>query len=188
MIEYIKEAKTLLRRKGDRDMERDERLTRLYIRVYSKEGSVRCLKLLGSISVVYVVLAFLTACALVGFRDGLIGIVRLITVSAIPFFTVSLMRLFLDFKRPYELIDFEPFEAMRKERKMGKSFPSRHVFSAFLIGVLLIPVSVSLGILTLIVGSFIAIERVLLGIHFTKDVVVGAIIGVLCGIIGTLFL
>ena len=102
--------------------------------------------------------------------------------------TVSAMRFLLDVKRPYEIFDLAPFEAMKRERKAGKSFPSRHVFSAFLIGTLVLFYSVPLGIVTLLVGAFIAAERVMLGIHFPEDVICGGIIGIASGLVGILFL
>ena len=187
VIEYIKEAKSR-KRKGRELMERDDRLIKLYSRVYSKPKCVRALKLVGGACVLYVAAVFAFGCILVGVREGLLALLRLVLMAAIPFALVSLMRLLFNLERPYELVNFLPFEKMKAERKAGRSFPSRHVFSAFLIGALLITVSPAVGVLTLLVGAFLALERVMLGIHFPKDVIVGAIVGLVSGIVGTLFL
>jgi membrane-associated phospholipid phosphatase len=149
---------------------------------------VSLLKLTGKAAVVCVAIIFVSACVLVGVSRGAIDCVRLVLSALIPFALVSAMRIILDFKRPYEMMDFPPFEAMRAERKSGRSFPSRHVFSAFAIGVLMLPVNVYLGLTVIIIGTFFAVERVLLGIHFPRDVIAGAIIGILSGVLGILFL
>ena len=38
----------------------------------------------------------------------------------------------------------------------------------------------------MILGTYIAVERVALGIHFPKDVIAGGAIGVLSGLVGAL--
>lgn len=169
-------------------MDKKERLIRLYTRVYSRPGSVALLKLLGTLAVVYVILSFSAVNVTLLLSGEYLECVKLCTVAAIPFLAVSAMRLLLNVPRPYETVDFPPFEAMKGERKAGKSFPSRHVFSAVLLGTLTLAHSIPLGIMTLVIGVFIGVERVLLGIHFTRDAVVGGIMGVLSGVIGILFL
>ena len=75
---------------------------------------------------------------------------------------------------------------LKDRSKLGRSFPSRHVFSAFLIGTLWGMYSPPVCALVILLGVILAVERVLLGIHFIKDVICGAIIGVLSGFIGIL--
>ena len=169
-------------------MDREEKLIRLYTRVYSRPRTLMLLKLCGKIGVAYVVLCFLSIVAWLLVEREYTACLKLSAVAAIPFLAVSAMRFLLDVKRPYEIFDLAPFEAMKRERKAGKSFPSRHVFSAFLIGTLVLFYSVPLGIVTLLVGAFIAAERVMLGIHFTRDVIYGGIIGIASGLVGIPFL
>ena len=137
-------------------------------------------------SVLAVALTFISACIYVGVSCSVVECVRFAFSAVIPFAVVSVMRALFDFKRPYEVIDFPHFAAMRRERKAGKSFPSRHVFSAFLIGTLWLMYSPYVGTAVILLGAFLAVERVLLGIHFVKDVVAGAVIGVASGLIGAL--
>jgi membrane-associated phospholipid phosphatase len=169
-------------------MERRERLEKLYERVYSHPRLVSALYILGSVAVVYVILGFVTVVSALVLDGAYLDCAKLLALAAIPFAVVSVMRFILSSDRPYEVIDLAQFEKMRATRKKGKSFPSRHVFSAFLIGVLSFSYSLLLGIIVLALGAFIALSRVLLGIHFVKDVVVGALIGVLSGVIALLIL
>lgn len=108
---------------------------------------------------------------------------RFLTVTAIPFVIVTVLRSKIPSKRPYEIFSF--YEKKPKN-KTGKSFPSRHVFSIFIIGVMLLWENVAVGLVILGLGIVLAVARVLLGIHFVRDVVAGALIGAVCGAIGVL--
>ena len=107
--------------------------------------------------------------------------IKAVAVTAIPFLLVSVMRCLINAKRPYELYDFYD---VPPKNKRGHSFPGRHAFSAFLIATVAFPlvpwVSVALGGL----GILLCIARVLLGVHFVRDVVAGALIGIASGVIG----
>ena len=183
-----KRGENALEQKGATDMERDGRLIRLYTRVYSRDRNVRLLKVIGTVGVGYVAVTYAALCIMALLDGGALALVRLLCMAAIPFVLVSVLRLVLDCARPYETVDLAQFEKMRAERKTGRSFPSRHVFSAFLIGTLAMAYSPTLGVLTLLVGAYIGAERSLLGIHYPKDVVAGAIIGAISGTVGILFL
>ena len=110
----------------------------------------------------------------------------LLAVSGCPFVAVSLLRYLIDAPRPYEVYDLSGLGLEVPRHKSGRSFPSRHTFSAFLIGTLLLPGVPSLGAVVLLVGICLATSRVLLGIHFIRDVVSGAVIGVIAGVLGAL--
>ena len=53
-----------------------------------------------------------------------------------------------------------------------------------MIGVLLLPDMLYIGIATLALWLLISVSRVLLGIHFIRDVVAGSVIGLVCGAVG----
>ena len=108
---------------------------------------------------------------------------RLVVISAIPFLLVSVARRLINAPRPYELYDF--CDTPPKQRK-GESFPSRHVFSAFLIGTLALFHSVWLGALLLLCGLILSAARILLGIHFPRDCIAGAAVGIASAVIGVL--
>ena len=102
-------------------------------------------------------------------------------ILGVPFVTVSLLRRFINAPRPYELLDF--YEEKPKN-KSGRSFPSRHTHSVFSIATLLLFANPTLGAALLLFGIALAVSRVLLGIHFLRDVIAGAIIGILSSLIG----
>lgn len=111
-----------------------------------------------------------------------LGVLRLLLTLGVPFVLVTLLRRAINAPRPYELYDF--YGAPPKN-KTGRSFPSRHAYSAFSIGVaalFILPTWV--GVTLLILSTLLCIARVLLGIHFIRDVLAGSIIGVVCSIIG----
>ena len=105
----------------------------------------------------------------------------LIIVPAVFFVLLSKFRE----KRPYELYGFKPL--INKDTK-GLSFPSRHVFSIFVIGGSIWVINKILGTVILVMGLFLAVIRVITGVHFPKDVAVGAVIGFVCSMAMFVFL
>lgn len=101
-----------------------------------------------------------------------------LAVPALGFAAVSLLRAKLNFKRPYEELPVTPL--YKKETK-GKSFPSRHVFSAFVIAAASLRINPVLGAVLLALGTILAVCRVLSGVHYPKDVIFGAILGTVIG-------
>ena len=102
---------------------------------------------------------------------------RIIMMTCPPaagFIFISMIRSGINRKRPYEKYDIIPL--IEKDTK-GHSFPSRHVFSAFAIGVIFVPVSPWFALICLAAGAVIAICRVVSGVHFIIDVVFGAAFG-----------
>ena len=160
---------------------------KLYERVYASSKMVAVLKIIDRSSVLLSVASFAFLLYLALMR-GVIDAVRLVFVAAIPFIIISILRMFLKSERPYELVDFSRFSEEPPHRKRGASFPSRHVFSALLIAFLAFEYAWYVGVVCIILGVALAISRVALGIHFTKDVICGAIIGMVSGIIGMLIL
>lgn len=65
--------------------------------------------------------------------------------------------------------------------------PSRHVFSASLLSMVLLQVSGTLGLLFLVLSLGLASARVLGGVHYPKDVLVGYLLGLLWGSLLYLF-
>ena len=169
-------------------MESREQLINIYRRVYSMPRLVRTLKITGAFATFFIAGVFLYGIGVLLYAGEYLYAAHLCVVTAVPFAVVSVMRIVINANRPYEVFDIEELAILRETRKSARSFPSRHVFSAFLIGVLWLPYSVAFGIAAIILGLYLALERVLLGIHFIKDAVVGAVIGVISGLIGILIL
>ena len=103
-------------------------------------------------------------------------------IPAISFVLLSIGRYFINRKRPYEAFDIPP--VISKKTK-GKSFPSRHVFSATIIAMTFLVMSpwAWLGILLLGVTLLEALVRVLSGVHYISDVVAGIVVGVLASLL-----
>ena len=108
-------------------------------------------------------------------------LLRAVAVPAVSFVLLSIFRHLYCAPRPYEVMGIAPL--ISKDTK-GRSFPSRHVFSAFIIAVTVFYFAPVCGTALLAVGTAMAVIRVLGGVHFIKDVVAGAVIGILCGIAG----
>lgn len=108
-------------------------------------------------------------------------LVRAVLVPLVSFLFVSLSRNLIHAKRPYEKFGVPP--VIEKETS-GKSFPSRHVFSVFIIAMTFYYQAAWIGIFFMIIGVLLGIIRVLGGVHEIKDVIVGALIGILCGLLG----
>lgn len=112
-------------------------------------------------------------------RDG--RFFRSLLVPAVSFAALSLVRRALNFRRPYEVLDIDPI--IHKDTK-GKSMPSRHVFSIFVIAMTFLWIVPWLGVVLLVLGAALACVRVIGGVHFPRDVLAGAAVGILAGVIG----
>ena len=126
----------------------------------------------------YCVYPILLVCLLAS-GDGRIW--RAFFVPAVSFVLLSIVRDRLNAKRPYEILDIAPI--ILKNTK-GHSMPSRHVFSMFVIAMTFLWISPVFGAILLLCGVLLALVRVVGGVHFPRDVAVGALVGILCGVIG----
>ena len=146
----------------------------------------QAITILNIINKIMTAIAFILYPVLVGFmvveKDK--RAIALIFVPAFCFVFVSIVRKLLHRPRPYDLYDYQP--VIPREKK-GDSFPSRHVFSIFLIATLWFGICQPIGTFLLLAGVILAIIRVIGGVHFPKDVLCGAIVGILCGVL-TLYL
>ena len=70
-----------------------------------------------------------------------------------------------------------------KKDSLGKSFPSRHVFSATVIAMLALTLNPWLGGAMLFLAGALALLRVLGGVHYPSDVLAGYVIGILVGLL-----
>lgn len=118
-------------------------------------------------------------------RDG--QIIQAILVPAISFVLLSVFRSKINRARPYET--FGVSSIIKKDTK-GKSFPSRHVFSATMIAMtflLVSPWSWS-GIVFLLLSMVLAVVRVVSGVHYISDVIAGMVVAIVAAVIGFILL
>ena len=99
-------------------------------------------------------------------------------VPATGFIVLSVIRKRMNWPRPYVLGTFPPL--LNREGK-GSSMPSRHVFSAAIISTVAWGVHPLLSVLGLSLALLLAGVRVLAGVHFVRDVVVGFLSAILWG-------
>lgn len=151
-------------------------------RVYHSKDASAMLKTASNVCSVIGAAVFALMLAFLAFLDPLLSL-RFAVCAAVPFVIVTVLRKLINAPRPYELYDF--YIEKPKDKK-GQSFPSRHVFSAFVIATLAWELSPILSLILMLVGAVLAVSRVLLGLHFVRDVLAGCLIGVVSGIIGIL--
>ena len=149
-------------------------------KVYNSRKLTLLLKTVSVISVILTVFAYSAILFHAFYQSRKEGLTILLP-TAIPFLLITIIRRLINAPRPYELYDFYK---IKPKEKSGRSFPSRHVFSAFVIGTTSLIYTLELGFLVLIFAALMAAARVLLGIHFIRDVVAGAVIGAISGAIG----
>ena len=114
------------------------------------------------------------------------GFVPALVVPGVSFVLVSIFRALYNAPRPYEMPGARP--PLIKKDSPGKSFPSRHIFSIFIIAVTFFQVWPAAGAAIGAAGALLAYCRVRGGVHFPKDVIAGAAAGIGCGIIGYYFI
>ena len=105
-------------------------------------------------------------------------------VPASGFVILSLLRKKINAPRPYEIWEIV---LLLDRDSPGQSMPSRHVFSASIISMACLHASLSVGVILLVFSVLLGLVRVLGGVHFPKDVVVGYICGLMWGVIFFLF-
>lgn len=130
-------------------------------------------------------IVYLTLLATTYLQDGLgkqVGIYLFIPASG--FMILSFLRKKINAPRPYEEWDIKP---LLDRDSPGQSIPSRHVFSATIISMACLHASLTMGMICLTLSAFLGLVRVLGGVHFPKDVVVGYICGLAWGVIFFLF-
>ena len=102
-------------------------------------------------------------------------------IPALSFVVLSVGRYFINRKRPYEAFELPPVIEKNTE---GKSFPSRHVFSAAIIAMTFLLMSPwpFVGVILWVVTLMEAVVRVLSGVHYISDVVAGIVVGIVASL------
>lgn len=114
--------------------------------------------------------------------DQQVGVYVLIPASG--FVILSLFRKKINHPRPYETWDISP---LLEKDSSGQSMPSRHVFSATIISMACLHASLPVGLACLLFSALLGLVRVLGGVHYPKDVLVGYACGLVWGYLFFLF-
>lgn len=130
-------------------------------------------------------IVYLTLLATAYLQEGLgKQVLMYVFIPVSGFVILSFLRKKINAPRPYEVWEIVP---LLDRDSPGQSMPSRHVFSATIISMACLHASLTMGMICLTLSAFLGLVRVLGGVHYPKDVVVGYICGLVWGVIFFLF-
>ena len=154
-------------------------------KIENKSFLLSLLKSFNRFMTVVMPIVYLTLLVITYLQQGLgKQVLMYVFVPASGFVILSFLRKKINAPRPYEVWEIVP---LLDRDSSGKSMPSRHVFSATIISMACLHASLTMGMICLTLSAFLGLVRVLGGVHFPKDVVVGYICGLAWGVIFFLF-
>ena len=146
---------------------------------------LRLLRTFNRFMTVVMPIVYLTLLTTIYFREGFGKQVLIyVFIPASGFVILSFLRKKINAPRPYEVWEIIP---LLDRYSPGQSMPSRHVFSATIISMACLHASLTMGMICLTLSAFLGLVRVLGGVHYPKDVVVGYICALVWGVIFFLF-
>ena len=101
----------------------------LLLRIYSSKKASLALKIICHAAVIGAILSYF-ALLIYAYKREPWDLAYIFVCSAVPFVIVTVVRKFINAPRPYDTYEFY---TVPPKSKVGESFPSRHVFSCFLI-------------------------------------------------------
>ena len=150
-------------------------------KIENKPFLLRLLRTFNRLMTVVMPIVYLTLLATTYFREGFgKQVLMYVFIPASGFVILSFLRKKINAPRPYEEWDIKP---LLDRDSPGQSMPSRHVFSATIISMACMHASLPIGMICLTLSAFLGLVRVLGGVHYPKDVVVGYICGLVWGVI-----
>ena len=153
--------------------------------IKNKPFLLRLLRTFNRLMTVVMPIVYLTLLATTYFREGFgKQVLMYVFIPASGFVILSFLRKKINAPRPYEEWTIKP---LLDRDSPGQSMPSRHVFSATIISMACLHASLTMGMICLTLSAFLGLLRVLGGVHYPKDVVVGYICGLAWGVIFFLF-
>ena len=146
---------------------------------------LRLLRAFNRFMTVVMPIVYLTLLVITYLQQGLgKQVLMYVFVPASGFVILSFLRKKINAPRPYEVWEIVP---LLDRDSPGQSMPSRHVFSATTISMACLHASLTMGMICLTLSAFLGLVRVLGGVHFPKDVVVGYICALVWGVLFFLF-
>ena len=154
-------------------------------KIENKPSLLSLLRTFNRFMTVVMPIVYLTLLTTIYFREGFgKQFLMYVFIPASGFVILSLLRKKINAPRPYEEWDIKP---LLDRDSPGQSMPSRHVFSATIISMACLHASLSVGVILLVLSAFLGLVRVLGGVHYPKDVVVGYICALVWGVLFFLF-
>ena len=149
--------------------------------IENKPFFLRVLRTFNRFMTVVMPMIYLTLLAITYLQQGLgEQVLMYVFIPASGFVILSFLRKKINAPRPYEEWDIKP---LLDRDSPGQSMPSRHVFSATIISTACLHASLTMGMICLTLSAFLGLVRVLGGVHFPKDVVVGYICALVWGVL-----
>ena len=153
--------------------------------IENKPFLLRLLRAFNRFMTVVMPMIYLTLLATTYLQQGLGKQVLIyVFIPASGFVILSFLRKKINAPRPYEVWEIVP---LLDRDSPGQSMPSRHVFSATIISMACLHANLSVGFILLILSAILGLVRVLGGVHYPKDVLVGYACGLVWGVIFFLF-
>lgn len=153
--------------------------------IKNKPFLLRLLRTFNRFMTVVMPMIYLTLLAITYLQQGLgKQVLMYVFIPASGFVILSFLRKKINAPRPYEEWDIKH---LLDRDSPGQSMPSRHVFSATIISMACLHASLSVGVILLVLSALLGLVRVLGGVHYPKDVVVGYICALVWGVIFFLF-
>ena len=149
--------------------------------IENKPFLLSLLRTFNRFMVVVMPIVYLTLLTTIYFREGFgKQVLMYVFIPASGFVILSLLRKKINTPRPYEEWGIKP---LLDRDSPGQSMPSRHVFSATIISMACFHASLSVGVILLVLSAFLGLVRVLGGVHYPKDVVVGYMCALVWGVL-----
>ena len=114
-------------------------------------------------------------------------VLKIVELPVLCLFLVSVLRSVIERPRPYSELGANITPFLEKSGSENKSFPSRHVACAFVISMVILSYLPWAGICLLPFALALAYVRFALGVHYPSDLIGGAVIGFLSGILAFIF-
>ena len=150
-------------------------------KIENKPVFLRLLRVFNRLMTVVIPIVYLTLLVITYLQEGLGKQVCVyVFIPASGFVILSFLRKKINAPRPYEEWDINP---LLDRDSPGQSMPSRHVFSATIISMACLHASLSVGVILLVLSALLGLVRVLGGVHYPKDVVVGYMCALVWGVI-----
>lgn len=162
----------------------EEIYNKIYDKVKNNSVLYGLFKISDKVSVALMVIVYFIILAREIYNGCYKRAIKIVMVTSSAFGFVTIIRKVIKCQRPFEKMDIKPLYENISRKKEQNSFPSRHATSAMVIAMAALYENVLLGVFMFIIAIIIAFLRVIGGVHYIKDVVVGSIIGIVTGILG----
>lgn len=109
-----------------------------------------------------------------------LNLVGAVLSPALCLFSSSALRTLINRERPYETLPITPL--IHKDTH-GRSFPSNHTASAFVLAITALSLSPALFAVMLILAFLTGLSRLAAGLHWPEDILAGALLGCFFGVL-----